>query len=44
VVSQVVKLGNQPMSFALGYRNYVEAPAGGPDWGLRFTMSLMFPK
>jgi len=44
VVSQVVKLGNQPMSFALGYRKYVEAPAGGPDWGLRFTMSLMFPK
>lgn len=44
VVSQVVKLGNQPLSFALGYRNYVEGPDGGPDWGLRFVVTLLFPK
>jgi hypothetical protein len=44
VVSQVLKIGEQPISLALGYRNYVEAPSGGPDWGLRFVVSLMFPK
>jgi hypothetical protein len=44
VVSQLVMFGKQPVSFALGYRNYVEAPAGGPTWGLRFVVSLMFPK
>jgi len=43
-VSQLVKFGNQPVSFALGYRDYVEAPTGGPDWGLRFTVTLLFPK
>ena len=43
-VSQLVKLGAQPVSFALGLRSYVERPEGGPDWGLRFTMTLLFPK
>jgi hypothetical protein len=28
----------------LGYRYYVEKPDGGPDWGLRFTITFLFPK
>lgn len=44
MVSQLVKFGSQPVSFALGYRNYVEAPAGGPEWGVRFAVTLLFPK
>jgi hypothetical protein len=44
IVSQLVTFGKQPVSFALGYRNYLEAPTGGPDWGLRFAVTLMFPK
>ncbi len=44
VVSQLVIFGKQPVSLALGYRKYVEGPAGGPDWGLRFAVALMFPK
>jgi hypothetical protein len=44
LVSQVLKIGDQPISLALGYRHYVEAPTGGPDWGLRFAVTLMFPK
>jgi hypothetical protein len=44
MVSQLVKIGNQPVSFAFGYRNYVEAPTGGPEWGLRFVVTLLFPK
>ena len=27
-----------------GYRYYADAPDGGPDWGLRFTVTLLFPK
>jgi hypothetical protein len=42
--SQLLKLGGQPVSFALGYRDYVERPDGGPRWGLRFTATLLFPK
>ncbi len=43
-VSQLVKFGKQPVSFALGTRSYVEGPTGGPDWGLRFSVTLLFPK
>ena len=43
-VSQLVKIGTQPVSFALGYRQYVDRPEGGPDWGLRFTVTFLFPK
>jgi hypothetical protein len=43
-VSQLLKFGKQPVSFLLGYRNYVDAPTGGPDWGLRFQVTFLFPK
>jgi hypothetical protein len=43
-VSQLVRVGKQPISLQLGYRNYVEAPDGEPDWGLRFQVTLLFPK
>ena len=44
VASQLVKIGKLPISFGLGYRDYVEAPDGGPDWGLRFVITFLFPK
>ena len=44
MASQLVKFGQQPVSFGLGYRNYAEAPDGGPDWGLRFVVTFLFPK
>jgi len=44
LASQLVKFGKQPVSFGLGYRDYVEAPTGGPDWGLRFVVTFLFPK
>jgi hypothetical protein len=43
-VSQLVKFGAQPVSFALGARSYLERPEGGPDWGLRLTVTFLFPK
>jgi hypothetical protein len=42
--SQVVKIGGQMVSFAGGARCYADAPAGGPDWGLRFVVTLLYPK
>jgi hypothetical protein len=43
-VSQLTKFGEQPVSLQLGYRYYAEAPTGGPDWGLRFQATFLFPK
>lgn len=43
-VSKLTTLGNQKVSFQLGGRYYAETPDGGPDWGLRFNVTLLFPK
>ena len=28
----------------LGYRYYADGPTGHPDWGLRFTLTFLFPE
>lgn len=43
MITQVFKIGRQPMSIQLGGRYYAEAPRGGPDWGIRLTFTLLFP-
>ena len=43
-VVQLLKIGGQPVSFQVGGRYYAERPIGGPDWGLRFTVTFLFPK
>jgi hypothetical protein len=43
-VSQLLKLGAQPIQLSLGGRYYAERPIGGPDWGIRFTVTFLFPK
>ncbi len=43
-VSQLLRIGSQPISLTLGGRYYAERPTGGPDWGLRFVVTLLFPK
>ena len=43
-VSQLVKIGGRPVQFQLGVKYYAEGPKGGPDWGLRFAVTLLFPK
>ena len=42
--SQVMKLGTQMVSFGGTLRYYVARPDGAPQWGLRFTATLLFPK
>ena len=44
LVSKVLHLGDQPVQFQFGYRHYLDAPSGGPDWGLRFSVTFLFPR
>jgi hypothetical protein len=43
-VSQLLRFGKQPISLALTYRHFLDTPEGGPDWGLSFTVTLLYPK
>ncbi len=42
-VSQLLKIGPQPISLSLGPKLYVEGPSTAPDWGIRFAFVLLFP-
>lgn len=44
IVSQLIKIGGQPVSVFGGVRHYLETPDGGPEWGLRFGLTFLFPK
>jgi hypothetical protein len=44
MVQQLLRLGKQPIAFQVGVRYYAEKPDNGPDWGLRFTVTFLFPK
>ena len=43
-IQQLVKIGKMPIAFQIGYRYYAQRPAYGPDWGLRFAVTFLFPK
>lgn len=43
-VGQLLKIGRLPVQFGLGGKCYAEGPDSGPDWGLRFTVTFLFPK
>ncbi len=43
-VQQLLKVGKQPIALQVGGRYYAEGPSGGPEWGLRFQLTLLFPK
>jgi len=42
-VAKVTRLGKRPISFQAGPRFYVVQPTGGPKWGFRAAMTLIFP-
>ena len=42
--SKVTKLGGQMISFAGGARWYADTPEGGPEWGARFVVTLLYPE
>ena len=43
-VSQLLLVGRRPISVFAGVRAYAEAPTGGPEWGVRFGVTLLFPR
>jgi hypothetical protein len=43
-VTQMLKVKGQILSLQAGYKYYAEKPAGGPDDGFRFAITLVFPK
>ena len=43
-VAQLVKIGKMPIQFQIVGRYYAEGPDNGPEWGLRFTVTFLFPK
>jgi hypothetical protein len=44
MVAQLLKIDGHPIQFQLGGRYYAEKPNSGPDWGLRFAVTFLFPK
>jgi hypothetical protein len=44
LVSQLLKLGDQPVQVFGGVRYYFDTPDGGAEWGLRFGITFLFPK
>ena len=42
--SQVAKVGPQLVSFGAGVRAYFTSPTDGPSWGLRLTITLLYPR
>jgi hypothetical protein len=43
-ISQMFKIGDQPMQAFVGARYYAEKPDNGPEWGLRLGLTFLFPK
>jgi hypothetical protein len=44
MVSHVYNIGGQRVQLQAGPRFYAARPSGGPDWGARFAITLLFPK
>lgn len=42
--SKVSRIGTQMVSYAGGVRYYAESPDSGPEWGVRFIFTLLYPK
>ncbi|MGY1409390.1 MULTISPECIES: transporter [unclassified Luteimonas] len=42
--SKVSSVGTQLVSYQLGVSYFAETPALGPEWGARFTVTLLFPR
>src|SRR5438477_2295434 len=42
-VSQILKIGTQPVSIQIGGKYYADSPRYGPDWGVRLNATLLYP-
>ncbi|MGI9242301.1 MAG: transporter [Verrucomicrobiales bacterium] len=43
-VKKMFDIGDQKAQWEIGGRYYADTPEGGPDWGLRATITLLFPR
>lgn len=43
-ISKVTHFGKQPVSLQIGGKVYLDGPEGSPDWGIRSTITFLFPK
>jgi hypothetical protein len=44
MVAQIIPIAGHPVSFSFGARAYAGGPQGTPSWGLRLTMTFLFPQ
>lgn len=45
MVTQMLRVGGQPLTLQAGARYWADSPDGGPDgWGFRLALTLLFPK
>ena len=42
-VGQILKVGKQQINIQVGGKYYVDSPRYGPDWGVRFQLTLLYP-
>ena len=42
-ISQILKIGKQPVSIQIGGKYYADTPRYGPNWGVRFNFTLLYP-
>jgi len=42
-ISQILKIGKQPISIQIGGKYYADSPRCGPNWGVRFNLTLLYP-
>ena len=43
-ISQILKIGKQPINLQIGGKYYADSPRYGPDWGVRINLTLLYPK
>ena len=42
-ISQILKIGKQPVSIQIGGKYYADTPRYGPNWGARLNFTLLYP-
>jgi hypothetical protein len=42
-VSKIYKFGNQLTAIGVGLKDYVVRPVTAPQWGVQFTVTLLYP-
>jgi hypothetical protein len=42
-ISQILKIAKQPLSLQIGGKYYADSPRYGPNWGVRFALTLLYP-